>query len=318
MNLIFILSLPRSGSTLLQRIIATHPRVSTVTEPWLQLPLVNIFRDQQIFTDYGHSSSKKALNDIIQKLPNGIEDLYSALRKASSEIYKKMAEEGDEYFIDKTPRYHLICNLLAEIFPEAKFIILWRNPLAIASSIIQTWGNGNWMLYKYKVDLFKGFRNLYNFKLTHTNVIESNYETLVGENSIQEWRQIFNYLELEFEPEYLRKFSNVKLKGKMGDPSRDDYSHIKNNTNKWKATYNNILRTQWARNYLDWIGEERLEQINYDYYYLKSSLPKRYLSKSLGGDFLGMSKGIFLPWVEPYIFNTKIKANSKADILNHF
>ena len=37
LRLVFLLSLPRSGSTLLQRLLAAHPQVHTVAEPWLML-----------------------------------------------------------------------------------------------------------------------------------------------------------------------------------------------------------------------------------------------------------------------------------------
>ncbi|MBT8101022.1 MAG: sulfotransferase, partial [Gammaproteobacteria bacterium] len=36
---VFLLSLPRSGSTLLQRMLMTHPAISSVPEPWLLLPI---------------------------------------------------------------------------------------------------------------------------------------------------------------------------------------------------------------------------------------------------------------------------------------
>lgn len=39
-NLIFIVSQPRSGSTLLQRILSAHSQICTTSEPWLALPLL--------------------------------------------------------------------------------------------------------------------------------------------------------------------------------------------------------------------------------------------------------------------------------------
>jgi hypothetical protein len=35
---IFLLSLPRSGSTLAQRILAAHEGIATTSEPWILLP----------------------------------------------------------------------------------------------------------------------------------------------------------------------------------------------------------------------------------------------------------------------------------------
>ena len=39
MKPIFLLSLPRSGSTLLHRMLASHPQVATLPEPWVPMPL---------------------------------------------------------------------------------------------------------------------------------------------------------------------------------------------------------------------------------------------------------------------------------------
>ena len=41
---VFLLSLPRSGSTLLQRLLAVSPEVATAPEPWFLLPLVQSTR----------------------------------------------------------------------------------------------------------------------------------------------------------------------------------------------------------------------------------------------------------------------------------
>jgi hypothetical protein len=38
MKLVFLISLPRAGSTLLQRLLMGHPLVASCGEPWLALP----------------------------------------------------------------------------------------------------------------------------------------------------------------------------------------------------------------------------------------------------------------------------------------
>ena len=42
---IFIFSITRSGSTLLQRVIAAHEGVATVSEPWVLLPYLYTLRE---------------------------------------------------------------------------------------------------------------------------------------------------------------------------------------------------------------------------------------------------------------------------------
>ena len=51
---VFLFSLPRSGSTLVQRLIAGHPQVATTSEPWILLPLLYTVRRPGAYTEYGH------------------------------------------------------------------------------------------------------------------------------------------------------------------------------------------------------------------------------------------------------------------------
>lgn len=37
-NLIFLISQPRAGSTMLQKVLGSHPEIHTVSEPWVALP----------------------------------------------------------------------------------------------------------------------------------------------------------------------------------------------------------------------------------------------------------------------------------------
>lgn len=44
-NLIFLISQPRSGSTLLQKLIATSNQIDTLQEPWLMLHPLYALKD---------------------------------------------------------------------------------------------------------------------------------------------------------------------------------------------------------------------------------------------------------------------------------
>ncbi|MEW8634061.1 MAG: sulfotransferase, partial [Candidatus Thiodiazotropha endolucinida] len=78
-NPVFIISLPRSGSTLLQRIIATNPRVSTVSESWLLLPLLSMHTSRELYSEYGQRLAKIAINEFTETLPDGINDFRDSL-----------------------------------------------------------------------------------------------------------------------------------------------------------------------------------------------------------------------------------------------
>ena len=157
---IFLFSLPRSGSTFSQRIIGSHRDVATVNEPHFLIPMFYALHENDVRSTYNHYYSAQAIQDFCEYLPNGVNDYYEEVHDLTLHLYTKAAPHKAKYFLDKTPKYHLIPEEIIRIFPEAKLIYLWRNPLAIISSIIETWGGGNWNVYHFKIDLFQGLDNL--------------------------------------------------------------------------------------------------------------------------------------------------------------
>ncbi len=74
---IFIFSAVRSGSTLVQRILAAHEGVATVSEPWLLLPLASTLRRTGVDGGYLHPLTVDAIEDFCAQLPGGSEDIYA-------------------------------------------------------------------------------------------------------------------------------------------------------------------------------------------------------------------------------------------------
>lgn len=264
---LFIFSLPRSGSTLLQRVLAADSQISTVAEPWVLLPFVYALRERGVRAEYSHYWANFALNDFIRELPNGRQDYLSAIGSAMSELYQKASKNKNaRYFLDKTPRYALIADEIIDIFPDGKFIFLWRNPLAIIASIVETWGGGKWDVSMCKMDLFDGMISLINCSQAHPEkILAIQYESFL-QSPEKELARISGYLELEFDPDVLKNFSQVSFSGKLGDPTGvKNYQTVDTAPlEKWKAIINNPLRRMWCRRYLRWLGEERLKVMGYD------------------------------------------------------
>ena len=60
---IFIVSLPRSGSTLLQSIILSDSRVKGLSEGWLFLPLLTFDQPEKYISSYGSRAVSKAISE---------------------------------------------------------------------------------------------------------------------------------------------------------------------------------------------------------------------------------------------------------------
>src|SRR5680860_1089325 len=141
---LFLMSLPRAGSTLLQRVLAAHPAISTCSETWLLLPLVLALREQGIYTGYSHQTARRALAAFCAELPDGEQSYLDAVAAMATSMYHQASDPGAESFLEKTPRYHLIVDEILRMFPTTRPVVLWRNPLAVVASVQETWSRACW------------------------------------------------------------------------------------------------------------------------------------------------------------------------------
>ena len=156
-QLIFLISQPRSGSTLIQKLLGAHSNIYTRSEPWLMMNSLYGLKDSGIYAEYNVEIEQAAFNSFIDDLPEGKNTYIRELRKMSLELYSYyLSGTNETFFLDKTPRYYLVINELLDVFPQARFIFLIRNPLAVLGSIINTWSKQNWFdLSSSKYDLIK-------------------------------------------------------------------------------------------------------------------------------------------------------------------
>ncbi len=289
---VFVLSLPRSGSTLVQRVLGAHPRIGTAAEPWLLLPHAYALRERGVAAEYTQPVAARAIREFVTGLPGGEDTYWAALRAFALDLYEGAAGPGATHFLDKTPRYHFITPELFRMFPDAKVIFLWRNPLAVVASIVDTWCKGAWNVDRWQGDL-DGIERLVAAREEHADrSLAVNFESLVGEPHTA-WPRIFDYLELPFDPELLNAFSGVHLAGSMGDPTGvQRYRELSTEPlDKWKATLGHPWRKRWCRAYLDRIGPERLAAMGYDADELRGQLddlpstPRRAVSDVVHGTY---------------------------------
>ncbi len=294
---IFLLSLPRSGSTLLQRILASHSMISTQSEPWLLLPPFYALRKTGIVSEYGHRDLSLAFEDFCRSLPDGKEGYYRAIKGMAVELYSQAADAGSRYFLDKTPRYHLIVEELLETFTEAKFILLWRNPLAVVASIMETWHRGKWLPDLFNTDLYGGLERLADVASSGSGRIHQvRFEELITSPE-PVVSGICGYLDLSLQPDMLEDLSAKQLEGHMGDPAGTElYSEVSSEPlTKWKEILAGPVRKSWSRRYLSWIGKDRLELMGYDLAQLLRELDEIPVKAgSLFPDLLRTLRGKFL------------------------
>jgi tetratricopeptide (TPR) repeat protein len=172
---IFILGLPRSGTTLVERILASHSRVVSAGE----------------LNDFAVSLVAAARTAAGEALPRRELVARSAsldfaalgreyLRRARARV------PGELRFIDKMPLNYLYCGLIRRALPAAKIVHLYRHPLAAGYAMYKTLFRDG---YPFSYDLgeigryYAAYRRLMDhWQATMPGVVHSlSYEALVAD-----------------------------------------------------------------------------------------------------------------------------------------
>jgi len=310
----FIISQPRAGSTLLQRLLATHPQIQTIGEPWLAIPFVYALREKGVSAEYIHVSMAQGFGDFVSKLPGGRADYFQEVRAMLERLQQKIPAPGKTYFLDKTPRYHLILEELAEIFPDAKFIVLWRNPLAVVASILKTWKEGRFDLRYYEQDIFRGPLNILSFVEKRAAAIcELRYEDLVRqtESSV---RRVTDFLELPPLQSVSLPEKDLLKEAKLGDKTgiHKFQSVSTAPVEEWKMEYRSSVRKFWAKRYLEFLGQERLHRMGYNADDLIASVNTAANStEQLAADLGTLGWRTFRALERPPFYRTKMKTRNE-------
>ena len=278
-----------------------------MSEPWLLIPLVYAFRRKGVYAEYEHGTMVSAMEDFAADLPHGRRDLQAEVSGLVMRLYQRSFESQHRYFLDKTPPYFLIVDEIFELFPDAKFIFLWRNPLAVAASLAE-WPQGNWGGL-YRENLFFGLANLIDaYRRNEGRSCAVRFEDYVRRDAAT-WDRLMDYLQLPFRPESFDEFAEVELDGRMGDKHGTELYQALNSEplTKWQRTLANPLRKEAARRYLAWIGRERLGVMGYDadeLYAHLNAVPST--TSNLAADAMHLAKKLV---TEPVHFHARKRVN---------
>lgn len=268
MQPIFLVSLPRSGSTVVQRTLAAHPQVATAPEPWLLLPLAAMSGERSVrcYANFSHAGAVTALGDLVARMPGGAPAYEAALRDFVLQVYGLVSESKRKYFVDKTPRYFLIVDFLLRVFPEAKLVVLLRHPLDVLASIITTWGGSRLWLHNSQLDLHVGPQRIHEACAKHaTRLTTVHYEQFVSSPE-KVTRELCSWLGLPFDDAMLKDLPSEVLSGQMGDKS-DNIRRpevVGYSVGRWRTTLANPVRREYARRYLRTLGPQVLETFGVD------------------------------------------------------
>jgi hypothetical protein len=139
-NLVFIVGCPRSGTTYLQKLLASHPQVHSGWESyvfaWYLGPLL---RNWDLKEHYNAPSGERRRIGLHTYLG---EQEFQELLKEFIRAMMKNVPKGD-IFLEKTPRHSLWIPEIVRLLPDAKFINIIRDCRDVVASLLaasKTWG----------------------------------------------------------------------------------------------------------------------------------------------------------------------------------
>jgi tetratricopeptide (TPR) repeat protein len=211
---IFVLGMPRSGTTLTEQIISSHSKVFGAGE-------LEFLREAVQYCNWETSNGEVS---VFENLRNYYANQILGLR-------------GNPYIVDKMPANFRWVGFIINALPEAKIVYLQRNPAAVCWSNFKQYFPATGMDFTFDMqDVAKYYllhHDLMNYwsKIYPDKIYTLNYEKLT-ENQEEETRKLFAYLGLDWEDKVLdfhksersvRTASNQQVRKKMYKGSSEEW-----------------------------------------------------------------------------------------------
>ena len=227
---IFVLGMPRSGSTLVDQIISSHSKVDGTQE------LPNIIKIASELNTNGQNTYPEVLKDLDDMM----------LTKLGKEYMSETAWARDSapFFIDKMPNNFIHIGLIKTILPNAKIIDTRRDPMDTCFSCFkQFFARGQLFTYSledlgnYYTDYIRAMNHWHNvygkdiYTVHYNNVINETEDTI---------RRLLDYCELPFEKECL-EFHKSSRPVKTPSAEQVRQPIYKSGLNYWKNYEKHLL-----------------------------------------------------------------------------
>ncbi len=215
---IFIVGMPRSGTSLVEQIIASHAKVHGAGELETMTRIV-----KPIISNLNNSALSK----------NNIQSIHDEYLGALTTL-----NVSENIITDKMPRNFQWVGFILSAFPNAKIIHLNRNPIAVCWSNYKHYFSSSGNGYAYNLNDLEEFYGLYADLMSFwnerfpDNIYNFCYEDLV-ENQESETRKLLKFCDLEWDEQCLN-FHKTKRIVKTASSLQVRKKIYKGSSEAWK------------------------------------------------------------------------------------
>jgi tetratricopeptide (TPR) repeat protein len=190
---VFLIGFPRSGTTLLEQVLASHPEIETLEE-----------RDALIDAVADFFAPMGALDFLAEMTPDGAQRYRDAYWHRAAQF----GHEADKaVFIDKMPLNTVLLPLVAKIFPDAKILFALRDPRDVVLSCFRRRFGMTAQMYELTsldgaaayYDAVMGLGQIYRDKFG-LDLTETRHEDLLADFE-GETRRLCQFLDVEWRAE---------------------------------------------------------------------------------------------------------------------
>ena len=203
---IFIVGLPRTGTTLVDRILSSHPEVKSAGE-------LNLFAE--LVKEAVGSASNMVLDAETLSNANSVD--LSAIGAAYQEKTQPRRTPGSRYLVDKMPLNFFYAGLINQALPDARIIVLRRGAMDSCLANYRQLFSTRYSYYNYTFDLddtadfyrsFDGLMAHWRAVLPADRFMEVQYEDIVFEQE-DHTRKLLDFCGLEWDEACMRFHENA-------------------------------------------------------------------------------------------------------------
>mgnify|MGYP006090192747 CR=1 FL=1 len=224
-SIIFIIGMPRSGTTLVEQILSSHP---------------DVFGGDEI----------NLLPDLIERNFFNIDDINNSTRENLDSIfseylsYLKKISKSSKHVTDKLPINFKWIGLIKTLFPNSKVIHCMRNSKDVCFSIFKNYFANNKLNFAYDLDDIVFFHNMYSNLMNYWKnefpgfIIDSDYEMLI-KNPSDEIKKLVASTNLKWNEACLKFYENTRPVKTASDTQVRAKIYSKS-VNSWRNYYNQL------------------------------------------------------------------------------